>query len=84
MTASNCFVPNIPEVRQRSGAALILMRLQLAVACLAGELFHLGGDLREALIARVFDDRCDQARRCGNRNRDILPRILVQSHRPGS
>jgi len=54
------------------------VRLQLAVARLARQFLHLGADLRQPLAPGIGDDRRDQARRRGDRDRDILPRVLVQ------
>ena len=63
---------------QAGGAALVFFRSQLAVLGAGGEVLHLGADLGEALAARIANDRRDQARRRGDRDRDILARILEQ------
>mmetsp|Transcript_10498 Transcript_10498/g.42445 ORF Transcript_10498/g.42445 Transcript_10498/m.42445 type:complete len:452 (+) Transcript_10498:266-1621(+) len=59
------------EVGDRAGAALELVRLELAVARSAREVADLGRDRREALGGRVGDDGRDEARGRGDGDRDV-------------
>lgn len=65
------------EVGDGEGAALELVRLQLAVARLLGERLCLCGDGREALGAGVLDDGRDEPVRGGHGHRDV--RLLVSA-----
>ncbi len=56
------------QVRDGEAAALVLLRLQLALAGARGEVLHFGGDLRQPLGVRVLDDRGQQPALDGHRD----------------
>ena len=63
---------------EAGGAALIFLRLELALLRAAREVLHLGRDRGDALGVGADDDRRDQARRDRDRDRNVGAAVFDQ------